>query len=612
MESSPIPLSHADILAKLRDGRRPLPSPSAVALKLLRVVERRDVGVFEVCRVARADPVLVAKSVQMANSPLYSGLRRTAALEDAVMRIGVAALARLAVGLTLVHAAEGWSGCFDLDLFWRRSLVRGLAMQQLARRLRNLPSSEAFSLGLLAGIGRLAMVAAFGDEAAREAIGDDAGLLAMQAERWGFDEEQAGAALLEGWTFPSSLATALLAPHRAAAGRAAEIGAMVAFAREVADALGDARTEPNLAPLYLAAARVGIDSGGLVEIIGQLRADISEVAGILEIDLPQPEANAELERLRASLVEEPPLPDADAAAVVLIGAADLGPAAEDGGLRVLTAPEAAAGRVLLEQLRPDMIVLDSQAVADATGLCRDIRNSYGARPYLLVLGAAARALEFVEAGANDVMERPVDARLLRAKLALGGRAARLISALENERHNAFGMQRELVKVNANLRAAAYTDMLTGLPNRRALAEFVRRSWQEARRAGHALSCVVLDLDHFKHVNDEHGHEVGDRVLRAVARALQAQTRSSDLLARWGGEELVVICPETDLAAANVLAERMRSAVESLDGDFPRVTLSAGTAQSRADSRSSGEMLRAADAALLEAKRAGRNRVVAAG
>ncbi len=609
MDLSQLRERNLKVHAALRDGQRPLPSPSAVALQLMQAVDRRDVGVFEVCRIARADPLLVARTVQMANSALYAGLRQTAAMEDAVMRIGVSALARLAVGLSLVHGAQRWSGSFDLGAYWRRALARALALQHLARRQRNLPASEAFSLGLLADIGRLAMVAAFGDDAACDT--------AAQRARWGFDANQASAALLETWSFPASLWLAVLPSSRESAqagGRVGELAQMVELARELAGALDDA--ERDLSALCLLGARFGLDADGLDDVFERVGAELPAMAGLLELKLPPAQEQAEWQRLRQALSAHPPVDDGAGGGALLLATPT--PASEalrralvEAGVAVEAAGSATQGFELLGSRAPDVLVLDADLPGlDALALCRQQRLARGASLYVLVLSAepgSDAVLLALDAGANDALAKPVEHKLLVAKVKLGERAVRLVAALERERHAADGRQRELSRSNDDLRVAAYTDELTGLPNRRALDEFLRGAASEALGRGEPVSCVVLDLDHFKRINDDHGHETGDRVLCSVARVLQAQTRASDLLARWGGEELVLVCPGAALAAAAQLAERMRLTVERLQQlGLPPLTVSAGVAQAGADGVAA--MLRAADAALLQAKRGGRNRV----
>lgn len=153
---------------------------------------------------------------------------------------------------------------------------------------------------------------------------------------------------------------------------------------------------------------------------------------------------------------------------------------------------------------------------------------------------------------------------------------------------------------------AMTDALTALPNRRAMAAWVARD--AGRHLRQALSVAVVDIDHFKQVNDVHGHNVGDTVLRQVADILRASVRSDDLVARWGGEEFVLALP-VGLSVALAVCERMRASVEALEpSTVGRVTISIGLVQRRGD-ESFEAVIERADQRLLEAKRSGRNRVV---
>jgi diguanylate cyclase (GGDEF)-like protein len=158
---------------------------------------------------------------------------------------------------------------------------------------------------------------------------------------------------------------------------------------------------------------------------------------------------------------------------------------------------------------------------------------------------------------------------------------------------------------------AYTDFLTGLRNRRYLELVLDRELFRVARYGRPLSLIVLDLDGFKAVNDTHGHEVGDRVLKALARCLEEHLRQSDRAVRLGGEEFAVLLPETGLPQALRLAERLRQAVAALRvPPVERLSASFGVAQaSPTDSPLS--LLKRADEALYRAKRQGKNRVEAA-
>ena len=165
---------------------------------------------------------------------------------------------------------------------------------------------------------------------------------------------------------------------------------------------------------------------------------------------------------------------------------------------------------------------------------------------------------------------------------------------------------------------AVTDELTGLFNHRRFQEVMTAEVERARRYGHELGLIMLDIDNFKSVNDTHGHLTGDNVLRAVARVLRQSSRDVDEPARYGGEEMAVALPLTDLEGAYQFAERVRGRIEALELPLPdgngtlRVTASFGVASlATADGASKSALVAAADGALYEAKRSGKNRTVRA-
>ncbi|MGY1813079.1 diguanylate cyclase domain-containing protein [Blastococcus sp. SYSU D00820] len=178
------------------------------------------------------------------------------------------------------------------------------------------------------------------------------------------------------------------------------------------------------------------------------------------------------------------------------------------------------------------------------------------------------------------------------------------------------LRRRVQRLLAATQELSRLDPLTGLCNRRHLEEQAARVWRQARREGSRVTAMVLDLDHFKALNDEHGHAAGDAVLKAVAEALSSSVRPSDVLARLGGEELVVLGMVSDPAEANRLAERLRRAVASTRTDGGHgVTASIGIALVRpADGEDPADglwrLIDRADGAMYEAKQAGRDRVAA--
>ena len=165
----------------------------------------------------------------------------------------------------------------------------------------------------------------------------------------------------------------------------------------------------------------------------------------------------------------------------------------------------------------------------------------------------------------------------------------------------------LRRANSRLEQLASRDSLTGLPNRRSLTDSLHAEVRRHRRSGQALSLVLADVDHFKKVNDTHGHATGDAVLRAVAQALVGGCRVTDLVGRFGGEEFLLLMPETDLAGARVASEKLRERVQAMAGPVP-VTMSFGVVSPAQYFSTMEEALNAADQALYRAKAEGRNRV----
>jgi two-component system cell cycle response regulator len=240
---------------------------------------------------------------------------------------------------------------------------------------------------------------------------------------------------------------------------------------------------------------------------------------------------------------------------------------------------------------------------DALRLVSQIRALERTRLVPIVLVAdpddAARTTRALELGVNDHVLRPVD----RTELLL-----RVRSQINRKR----ATDRLTEDVEKTI-AMAVTDPLTGLRNRRYLETHLASLVRQARETDQPLSVMLIDIDHFKRINDIHGHDAGDIVIREVARRLRSHTRSLDMACRYGGEEFVILMPETDLVTAEPVAERLRKLVEAEAFALPSndemlVTVSIGVAAFHGKDDGGDAMIKRADQALYEAKGAGRNRV----
>ncbi len=267
---------------------------------------------------------------------------------------------------------------------------------------------------------------------------------------------------------------------------------------------------------------------------------------------------------------------------------------------VQTAPDGdTALRLAVENPAPHLILLDIRMPGmDGYEVCRRLKRQPQTRD-IPVIFITAMQMEKEEArgldlGAVDYIVKPVCPSVIRARVRTH---ISLQQALA-----------ELALTNQALADLAARDPLTGLYNRRKLDENFRLEVERAGRYGRPFSAILFDIDHFKTVNDRYGHSAGDDVLVQMSAWLQAALRTTDIPGRWGGDEFLVLCPETGLDTALQLADRLRHDYEGYD--FPgavRLTASFGVAAHRSG-RTDSDILQSADAALYRAKQGGRNRV----
>ena len=243
---------------------------------------------------------------------------------------------------------------------------------------------------------------------------------------------------------------------------------------------------------------------------------------------------------------------------------------------------------------------------DGLRLCSQLRSLPEARnvPILVLVsdGDRRKLTQALEMGVNDYLTRPVDRNELIARVRTQLRKKRYQDRL---RHN--------VQLSLEM---AITDQLTGLHNRRYMSRHLDNLIANAHKSGKPIVFLIFDIDHFKAVNDTYGHDTGDEVLREFAGRIAANVRGIDLACRYGGEEFVVVMPDTDVKFACDVAERLRKSVETTPFAISRaphklnVTISIGVAGSKGDGDSAAALLHRADQALYRAKKSGRNRVVA--
>ncbi len=281
--------------------------------------------------------------------------------------------------------------------------------------------------------------------------------------------------------------------------------------------------------------------------------------------------------------------------------------ASDGRQALEAALKTAPQLILSDWMLPQM---------DGLELCRTLRSSPQTQGIYFIINTSndtgEELVQGFEAGINDYLVKPLDHRILAARLRGASQVIRLREQSLRDREE---MRRQISQINVlnrKLESLAMEDQLTGLPNRRAGLEFLEETWTRGSQVGEPMVLMLMDIDHFKRVNDTYGHDAGDVVLQRTAAAMRGAVRDYDKVSRHGGEEFLVICPGADLQVAYSLGDRIRAAVERnkiASDDFNgSVTISIGVTVRHPGQSSTRDMLHEADEALYAAKEAGRNMV----
>ena len=642
------------LIAKRIDSFPTLP---LTLVRLFEAVERGEGSTGEVAQIVEADPALTAKVLKVINSPFY-GLRfKISTLSHAIAMLGLSALKSLAAGISPFAHGDEAEGALDKCLYWQHSLAVAAAARAIARQIEYDLPEEAWIGGLLHDYGKVVLDLYAPDAfascvAAHETQGGS--IVELERKFLGIDHAQVGALVAEKWNLPKILKDAIQFHHepeermKSFPRKHRELVSIVSAADRLCWAYGLGSSGSGRMPadcLGLADGRT-LSPEQIDRVLVAIHEEFEQVAGRLGISYREGDdfltcLKAENQRaIRAfTPVGASTSPSERLGAVAeVIRRARRFQNVEDMIEGALNSIQKGLGldRVLFLQVDLDEERLQGKYLFDDTRLQVDVHdislplNPDGLLGTALRDGTAERLdnwatdgdllrfLGVVEVAAAPVIvnQQPIgvlcgdyffrnheigeDEVSLLAFIALG-----LGLSIEN-----LVLSRQAGK----LRSLAAKDELTGINNRRNLMKLLQKEIERAQRYGSPLSAVMVDIDHFKTFNDNYGHQAGDTVLMEVAQRVVAASREIDVIGRYGGEEFLVVLPETHVDQAIVYAERLRSNVEHFGRErqktFPKCTLtiSVGVTALLRDRDDLEQLIHRVDHALYAAKERGRNRV----
>lgn len=651
-----------------------LPSPSTVGLKVLEITRSDDFDFDELVRTIMADPALSGRIIKLANASTACAKDPIETVPTAAIRLGAERVRSIALGFTLIESVTaGRQTAFDHNIFWARSLAVALAANAFANETEIHDPTEAFTCGLISDIGSLALACVHPErysailEGAPDATGEQ--LAAIELQAFAIDHYSVTVAMMKDWRLPKLFGEAVMVHEssREIGGlgtRVADLAALLRLGKYVADLLMSAPDANDLewvarfGRFAVLCEQVKVPRDRALAICDEIGTSWEDWGRVMGLDCRLPIGFREMsERLEGITFDEPTvratgklnvrserfakafaapgldgpgevaeLEDAQASESTRILLIDddanmvklLAHKLSKEGFDVMTATDSVKGLQMAMAHNPQIVITDWM-MPGMTGvkLCSTLRASdAGKRMYIVIVTARDdddRVVEAFDSGADDYIPKPFNPRVLLARVRAGQRMIRMREKVEAAERERLRQVAELGILTRKLRAAAFTDALTELPNRRYAMRRLKQEWDAGSKVDRPISVVMMDIDNFKAINDSFGHDVGDVVLKQVARHLRLNARSGDILCRLGGEEFLSINVNCAVNAAMRCAERLRSAVEKLEivhgGRVHRVTISLGVAQRSSEHETVDDLIKIADNALYMAKASGRNRAI---
>ena len=624
--------SNQEIFSRMNLAQK-LPSPPRMAMELVRLCHTKSTSFDDIMRLIETDPALSAALLRAVNhnaTPAMEG--KTVSIRQAAAKIGKHGLIALALDFSLAaKIAGGPCLSFNYEDFWSKALAQAIAASSIAEKTADFVAEEIYACGLLATIGELTLATSFPSEygailTKKLAIKQT---LVSEKEVFGLNRHELTAELFRFWELPDiySQAAALHSfyPEEAAGDAGLErLIELLHLALKISDiCLADSPDRRDFTLVEQLAAGFGIGDQDFPAFFDKIAKDWEERGDLLRIRSRHCPPYLEIKVMDVSRKDYGGYQPTGQLSILavdddLISLQTLTQYLRGKNRRVLAAQGGEQALKLALEEKPDMVITDwLMPDLDGISLCKILRRtSLTEHTYIIMVSVCETDDELVQAfsaGADDYILKPFSPKVLEARIRSGERLVDYHKTVMRDRDIIQHQAAQISAFNNQLRVMAMTDPLTGLPNRRNAMLRMKDAITETSRFQEGLSCIMLDIDHFKRVNDTYGHDVGDIVLRDVAKIFSDNVRGYDMVSRMGGEEFLVICGRSTVDDARQLAERLRQAVDRHEihtptGQIVRCTISCGVAAWQRHYRNDSEFLKNADRALYQAKNSGRNRV----
>jgi two-component system, cell cycle response regulator len=603
-----------------------LPSPPGLAAEIARVLGQSQIQFQDLLGIAQADPASAGRVLRRANFG-WSG-RPTASIPEAIRRLGVnTAWATILDFSTLERTAA--TATFDYHRFWLQSYARALTAHEFAIQSEIVCPDEAFGCALLARAGDLVLATVYPTECAtRPAEAEGGGEI---SERTGSEKVHCGvaasqltAALLREWQLPNFFIDAILSMAGScsepvnSSSRLKQFAGLLKAADEIAIRFDDVDSSVSLSTTI---DQLGLRANDLVQIRRSVKSELQKCRGLFELF---PDSTISTVAPRFDLREPVRVPEERSKPLQVLVAEDnvaqrklITHVLMSAGHTVLACADGDTALKMALAHQPDVVLSDWQMPGmDGLELCSALRQSSVGRGVYFVLitgeGDDATLVKAFERGADDFVAKPLSPKVLQARMKAAQRLISVESQIREERAKLCKLTSDLADANRKLESASLTDFLTGLPNRRFFMQQMEQHWSASVRRNRDVACLLIDVDHFKLINDRYGHPMGDAVLKELAAIFLRHKRDEDIICRYGGEEFAILLPESDVEVAFLVAERLREATEretqsQLQVLAEPITVSVGLAVRTPQTESAADLLEDADQALYRAKRDGRNK-----